>query len=323
MLRVPAPRHHRPGGPPRPAPPRRPRPVPRAAPPTERVIPVEWARPPARTASPPEERIAPPGEWHLPPRPGPAPGPGRRESGRREPGRREPGRGRLGAANGGPGTATSGGVPGRRPGPVTAPDTAARPPLPADPLRGGGYRRPSRTRLLAGVAAVAILGVTGVTGTLVVMHSHQTVAPAPAAASATASVPSSPGGTGTAGSASPAPAAARWSSPVPVDPQTLQASGAQITGLACPKQGVCYATDSAGSVLSLQSGGTWPVANTGPERPPHRRLLLLGQVLPHGRRRGVRHPVRPRGMGHPGPGRLGIRDADQRLVYRLILLRGR
>ena len=51
---------------------------------------------------------------------------------------------------------------------------------------------------------------------------------------------------------------------MPVDPQTLQASSAQITGLACPKRGVCYATDSAGTVLSLQSGGTWPVANTDP-----------------------------------------------------------
>jgi hypothetical protein len=51
---------------------------------------------------------------------------------------------------------------------------------------------------------------------------------------------------------------------VPVDPQTLPASSAQITGLACPKRTVCYATDDAGTVLSLESGGTWPVSNTDP-----------------------------------------------------------
>ena len=49
---------------------------------------------------------------------------------------------------------------------------------------------------------------------------------------------------------------------MPVDPQALPASSARITGLACPKRTVCYATDDAGTVLSLKSGGTWPVSNT-------------------------------------------------------------
>ncbi len=128
----------------------------------------------------------------------------------------------------------------------TEPDTAVGPAVPADPLTDAGYRRPSRTRLLAAVAAVAILGVTGVTGTLVVMHNHQTVAAVPAATSTAAGAASGPAGAGEAGSASPAPAAPRWSSPVPVDPQTLPASSAQITGLACPKRTVCYATDERG-----------------------------------------------------------------------------
>ena len=125
-----------------------------------------------------------------------AAGPSRREPGRHRP----PGARRgAGATNGGPGHGNVSEAPGSTGAPPRAgqgPGTAARPPLPADPLRGGSYRRPSRTRLLAGVAAVAILGVTGVTGTLVVMHSHQTAAPAPAAASATASAPSSPGESG-------------------------------------------------------------------------------------------------------------------------------
>ncbi len=66
------------------------------------------------------------------------------------------------------------------------PDTAAGATIPGHPLTDAGYRRPSRSRLLAAVAAVAILGVTGVTGTLVVMHNHQTVAAIPAATSTAA-----------------------------------------------------------------------------------------------------------------------------------------
>ena len=142
------------------------------------------------------------------------------------------------------------------PSPAVGPGTAA------DPLAGVGYRRPSRTRILAGVAAVAILGVTGVTGTLVVIHDHQSVTSVPATTSAATNATS--GIAAQAGSDSPTPLAAQWSSPVPVDQQILQPGGAHITGLACPKRTVCYATDSGGTVLSLQSGGTWPVANTDP-----------------------------------------------------------
>ncbi len=156
-----------------------------------------------------------------------------------------------------PGTGDGGGADG-------GPDTSVGPALPADPLDGTGYRRPSRTRILAGVAAVAILGVTGVTGTLVVMHQHQAAGSGPASVSAAASGTSSHARAGKAGSARPTPPVAQWSSPVPVNPQTLQASSSHITGLACPQRTVCYATDSAGTVLSLQSGGTWPVATTDP-----------------------------------------------------------
>ena len=268
---------------------------PRAAQPTEQGIPVEWARPQARTTSPPEERIAQPGKWHLPPWPGMAGSGGTAPDGTAPGGAAPDGTGaagspavgaaeRAGATNGSPGHGNvSGGAgsTGAQPRADNSLDTAARPSLPpdplaadplaADPLAGTGYRRPSRARLLAGVAAVAILGVTGLTGTLVVMHSHQTVASEPAAASATASAPTGPGGTGKGDSASATPAAAQWSSPVPVDPQALPATGVQITGLACPKRDVCYATDSAGTVLSLQSGGTWPVAN----KDPNGRLIAI------------------------------------------------
>ncbi len=218
---------------------------------------MEWAPRPPRSAPPPEERITPPGEWHLPSRPDlTAAGTSAAGAGERErPGHGTGGRGTLAE----PRTGTrDGGGPDTAAGPALPPQ-----PQPADPLGGPGYRRPSRTRLLAAVAAVAILGVTGVTGTLVVMHRQQ-AASAPATTGTAASATSSPAGSGEAGSARPTPPAAQWSSPVAVDPQTLQASSAQITGLACPKRTMCYATDSAGTVLSLQSGGTWPVAATDP-----------------------------------------------------------
>ena len=90
-----------------------------------------------------------------------------------------------------------------------------------------GYRRPSRARLLAGVAAVAILGVTGVTGTLVVMHQSPGRASVPAATSTAASGTSGQAGVGEAGSARPTPPAPRWSSPVPDRP-------ADAPGQRCP-----------------------------------------------------------------------------------------
>ena len=235
----------------------------RPSPPSERV---EWAPRPAWTTPPAEERISTPGEWHIPSRPAaprlvgsrparrrpPSPGHWHRRPGQHWP--RQCGPRRRGWRD--PGCA-----PGRGRG-RDGPDTAVGPAIPGDPLADAGYRRPSRTRLLAAVAAVAILGVTGVTGTLVVMHDHQTVTAVPAATSTAASAAHPGRWRGGVGSASPSPAAPRWSSPVPVDPQTLPASSAHITGLACPKRTVCYATDDAGTVLSLESGGTWPVSNT-------------------------------------------------------------
>jgi hypothetical protein len=131
------------------------------------------------------------------------------------------------------------------------------------PVLGGGavddlrYRRPSRTRLLAGLAAVAILGITGITGTLVVMHSHAGQAGAGA------------GRPGQASSATPAQtgpatqAVAQWTTPVAIDPQSM-ASRTAITGLSCTRRGGCYAADSAGTVLALHSAGDWPVAATDP-----------------------------------------------------------
>ncbi|MGH3124601.1 MAG: hypothetical protein ACRDND_26765, partial [Streptosporangiaceae bacterium] len=247
----------------------------RPSPPSAQVAPpgerVEWASRPTWTAPPEQERISPPGEWHIPSRPagsasggtvsGSAAAPG--SAGNSSAGHGSPGNG--GTGNGSAGHGAGGGTlaaPWVSDEDDDGPDTAVGPTIPGGPLADVGYRRPSRTRLLAGVAAVAILGVTGVTGTLVVMHDHQTVAAIPAATSNTVGATSGHAGAGEAGSASPAPPAPQWSSPVPVDPHTLPASSAQITGLACPKRTVCYATDDAGTVLSLQSGGTWPVSNT-------------------------------------------------------------
>lgn len=135
--------------------------------------------------------------------------------------------------------------PGAKPGPV--PSGSA-----LEELR---YRRPSRTRMLVGLAAVAILGITGVTGTLAVMHNGAGAA--------------STGRSGQPTSASPAQtgaatqAVAQWTTPVAIDPQTL-ASRTAITGLSCAPRGGCYAADSAGAVLALHSAGDWPVAVTDP-----------------------------------------------------------
>ena len=142
--------------------------------------------------------------------------------------------------------------PSTRPGPVLSSDAV-------NELR---YRRPSRTRMLVGLAAVAILGITGITGTLVVMHSGS---PATSAGSAQAASPGQPG----SASASPVQTGAatqgvaQWTTPVAIDPQTL-ASRTSITGLSCAPAGGCYAADSAGAVLALHSAGKWPVAVSDP-----------------------------------------------------------
>jgi hypothetical protein len=138
--------------------------------------------------------------------------------------------------------------PATKPGPMLSPGAL-------DELR---YRKPSRARMLAGLAAVAILGIAGVTGTLAVIHSHN----GSQAGSA---------GPGQASSASPSPAetgaatqnVAQWTTPVAIDPQTL-ASSTAITGLSCTPRGGCYAADNAGTVLALHSAGNWPVAATDP-----------------------------------------------------------
>jgi hypothetical protein len=139
--------------------------------------------------------------------------------------------------------------PATKPGPV----------LSGEALDELSYRRPSRTRMLIGVAAVAILGIAGVTGTLAVMHSHN------------GSPQAGGSGSGQASSASPSPAqsgaatqnVAQWTTPVAIDPQNL-ASSTAITGLSCTPRGGCYAADSAGTVLALHSSGNWPVAATDP-----------------------------------------------------------
>jgi len=138
--------------------------------------------------------------------------------------------------------------PATKPGPVLSPGAL-------DEL---SYRRPSRARMLTGLAAVAILGIAGVTGTLAVIHSHN----GSRAGSA---------GPGQVSSASPSPAetgaatqnVAQWTTPVAIDPQTL-ASSTAITGLSCTPRGGCYAADNAGTVLALHSAGNWPVAVTDP-----------------------------------------------------------
>jgi hypothetical protein len=149
--------------------------------------------------------------------------------------------------------------------PDDGPSTKPGPVLTADALAQLQYRKPSRTRMLVVLAAVAILGVTGVTGTLIVMHSRSG---AQASAAGTHGATPSSGRHGT-GSARPArtgaatQGVARWTAPAAIDPQTLQ-NATTITGLSCPRPGVCYAADSAGTVLALQSAGNWPVAATDP-----------------------------------------------------------
>ena len=158
-----------------------------AAPPSERV---EWAPRPTWTTPPAEERISPPGEWHIPSRP--AASGGTVTGSTAAAGSARPTAARATAV---PATAARAMAPGAvglwlaprvEDEDDDGPDTAVGPTIPGDPLTDAGYRRPSRTRLLAAVAAVAILGVTGVTGTLVVMHDHQTVAAIPAATSTAA-----------------------------------------------------------------------------------------------------------------------------------------
>jgi len=137
------------------------------------------------------------------------------------------------------------------------PPTKPGPVLTAEALAELQYRKPSRTRMLVALAAVALLGITGITGTLIVMHSRGGAAAPQGAAS-----PSSgrhPTGTARPSQAGVATAGvARWSAPAAIDPQTLQ-NGTTITGLSCPHPGVCYAADSAATVLTLQSSGNWPV----------------------------------------------------------------
>jgi hypothetical protein len=132
---------------------------------------------------------------------------------------------------------------------------------PGPVLTGGAleelrYRRPSRARMLVGVAAVVILGIAGVTGTLAVIHSHRG-SPQSGAAQASSASPS-PAETGAA-----TQNVAQWTTPVAIDPQTL-ASSTTITGLSCTLRGGCYAADSRGTVLALHSSGDWPVAATDP-----------------------------------------------------------
>jgi hypothetical protein len=132
---------------------------------------------------------------------------------------------------------------------------------PGPVLTGGAleelrYRRPSRTRMLVGVAAVVILGIAGVTGTLAVIHSHSG-SPQPEAGQASSASPS-PAETGAA-----TQNVAQWTTPVAIDPQTL-ASSTTITGLSCTLRGGCYAADNRGTVLALHSSGDWPVAATDP-----------------------------------------------------------
>ena len=195
--------------------------APPVTPPREGLIPpAEWAPRAPRTTSPTGGRTAPPGEWHFPAGPAApgAPGPSGTlssdpvfnstvPSGTVPGGTGSGGTGADGtgaganAANGagastraatdtaahGPGSAGTGNTMTEAragDGDDDGPDTAVGLTLPPDPLTGTGYHRPSRTRLLAGAAAVAILGVTGVTGTLVVMHSHQTAASVPVTTSA-------------------------------------------------------------------------------------------------------------------------------------------
>ncbi len=71
---------------------------------------------------------------------------------------------------------------------------------------------------------------------------------------------------------------------------------------------------SAGTVLSLKSGGTWPVSNTDPNGHliaiscPSTRFCLTVHA------EGFAIPQIRGTWGAPAPGRLRIRDADQRVL---------
>ena len=141
---------------------------------------------------------------------------------------------------------------------------AAPPESPPAPPESGRYPRPSRTRVLVAVAALAILGITGITGTLIVMNGHSKPSAQPPVSSAggTSSQPAS-GSPSPAKSAAATEGLARWTAPIPIDPQILRGSE-KITGLACATQQVCFVADSGGGVLTQQSPGSWPVAATDP-----------------------------------------------------------
>lgn len=142
------------------------------------------------------------------------------------------------------------------------PSTMPGPTLPPDPAPGGGYRRPSRNRVLAAVVALVILGIAGVTGALIVMNGQSRPSAQPPVSSGTSSRPGS-GSPSPAKSAAATEGVARWTTPAPVNPQILQGRE-KITGLACATQQVCYVADSGGGVLAERSAGNWPVAASDP-----------------------------------------------------------
>ena len=116
------------------------------------------------------------------------------------------------------------------------------------------------------VALVAVIGAGGTAGALALHQHYAAGITSPARHVAEANPATSAGQTGSAGpgasaasqgsaSATPQPAGSSgWSSPFPVTP--LHGS-AVVSGMSCPTPTVCYATDSAGAILSSTPPGGW------------------------------------------------------------------
>ena len=128
---------------------------------------------------------------------------------------------------------------------VFAPAAPAGPSAPDQGWAGGPQRpRRPRGRLVAVAAAVAVLAAIGVVAAILLAKPS---GGKPSGASGTTGATGTSRATGT--TAAP-PAAAHWQAPTAID------AGADLTGVSCPRDVFCMATDSGGSVLSYNQA-TW------------------------------------------------------------------
>jgi hypothetical protein len=120
----------------------------------------------------------------------------------------------------------------------------------------GGKRRP---RLPIAAAVVAVLVVAGVAG-FMLLH-HRSAQPASAGPSPGAAVTASASPTSSR-SLAPAARSARWTAPTPLDQEAAQIGNPAITGVSCPEPTMCYAVDSAGTIMSSTDTGSWQTVAT-------------------------------------------------------------